>query len=142
MSLFDSMDILASGMTAERVRMDVTSSNMANVQTTRTSEGGPYRRRDPVFEAQQLNADVFASELEGALQTVAVTEVVQDEATPRVVHSPGHPDANAAGDVLMPNIDMMEEMVNMITATRSYEAGVTCMRGLVEMTEKALNLGR
>ena len=142
MSFFDSMEILADGLSAERVRMDVTTSNMANAQTTRTAEGGPYRRRDPVFVAQLQSDDPFAGELAAALQTVAVQEIVTDTDGPRHVHSPGHPDADARGDVAMPNVVLMEEMVNMITASRSYEAQVTCMHGLVEMTEKALNLGR
>ena len=142
MSFFDSMEILADGMTAERVRMDVTTSNMANAQTTRTQEGGPYRRRDPVFAAKTLEGTAFSGELAEAMQTVAVREVVSDQNTPRLVHMPNHPDANAAGDVAMPNVVLMEEMVNMITASRNYEASVTCMHGLVEMTEKALNLGR
>ena len=138
MNLYDSMEVLASGMGAERTRLDVPSSNMANAQTTRTAEGGPYRRRDPVFAATAWGGEAFGQTLAG----VEVPEVVADQDPPRMVFDPGHPDANEEGYVAMPNVSMVEEMVNMMNATRSYEAQLTAMHGLVDMTEKALSLGK
>jgi flagellar basal-body rod protein FlgC len=142
MSFFESMDILSSGLSAERVRINTTSSNMANAQTTRTEEGGPYRRRDPIFLAASSQPEAFASEMQDAMQSVTVTDIVKDTGAPRMVYNPKHPDANADGYVGMPNVNMVEEMVNMLTASRSYEAEVTAMHGLVGMAEKALGLGR
>jgi flagellar basal-body rod protein FlgC len=138
MNLYDSMEVLASGLSAERTRLDVTSSNMANAQTTRTAEGGPYRRRDPVFTTAEAGATTFGQALAG----VQVADVVADEAPPRLVYDPSHPDANKEGYVAMPNVSMVEEMVNMMNASRSYEAQLTAMHGLVDMTEKALSLGK
>ncbi len=143
MDFFSAMEILASGLGAERVRMNVTASNLANAQTTRTAQGGPYRRRDPVFTAVEIaNADPFSGKLLDALRAVEVSKIVADNRAPRQVHDPSHPDANAQGYVAMPNINMVEEMVNMITAARAYEAGVTAMRSLVQMAERALSLGK
>lgn len=138
MSFYDSMEVLASGLTAERTRLDVTSSNMANAQTTRTAEGGPYKRRDPVFMATEAANSAFGQALAG----VEVSDVTQDQSEPRMVFDPGHPDANPEGYVAMPNVSMVEEMVNMMNASRSYEAQLTAMHGLVDMTEKALSLGK
>ncbi len=142
MDFFTAMEIISSGMGAERVRMNVTASNLANAQTTRTPGGGPYQRRDPVFTASPVPGNEFASELDGALQTVEVTDVIADPAPPRTVHDPGHPDADERGYVRLPNVNMVEEMVNMLTAARSYEAGLSAMRSLIDMANKALTLGR
>jgi flagellar basal-body rod protein FlgC len=142
MNLFDDMTILSSGLAAQRVRMTVTTSNMANAQTTRTTEGGPYQRRDPVFATASLEEGAFANELSEAMQRVDVPEVVQDKTAPRRVLNPTHPDADKDGYLSLPNINMVEEMVNMLSASRSYEAQVTAMHGLVEMAEKALGIGR
>lgn len=141
MDFYTAMDILASGLTAERVRMDVTSSNLANAQTTRTAEGGPYKRRDPVFTAVSATSQ-FSTEMNNALQAVEVSNVATDTSPPRQVYQPGHPDADAQGYVAMPNVNSIEEMVNMITASRAYDAGITAMRSLVEMAERALGLGK
>jgi len=141
MDFFTAMDILASGLTAERVRMDTTASNLANANTTRTPEGGPYKRRDPVFTTVEA-APSFGAEMSDALRSVEVEQVVTDQEKPRQVYQPGHPDADPQGFVSMPNINMVEEMVNMITASRAYDAGVTAMRSLVDMAERALTLGK
>ena len=141
MDFYTAMDILASGLTAERVRMDVTSSNLANANTTRTAEGGPYKRRDPVFSAVAATSQ-FSTEMNSALQAVEVSNITTDTAAPRQVYQPGHPDADAQGYVAMPNVNSIEEMVNMITASRAYDAGITAMRSLVEMAERALSLGK
>jgi flagellar basal-body rod protein FlgC len=140
---FSALEILSSGLGAERVRMNVTASNLANSQTTRTAEGGPYKRRDPVFSAVALDPVTgFARDLDDALRGVEVTDVVADNAPPRTVHDPSHPDADPQGNVAMPNVNMVEEMVNMITASRAYEAGVTAMRSLVDMAQRTLSLGK
>jgi len=141
MDFFTAMDILASGLTAERVRMDTTASNLANANTTRTPEGGPYKRRDPVFSTTQASAS-FGAEMSDALRSVEVEQVVTDQEPPRQIYQPGHPDADANGFVSLPNVNMVEEMVNMITASRAYDAGVTAMRSLTDMADRALTLGK
>lgn len=142
MNLFDSMNVLSSGLSAERARLDVTSSNLANANTTRTAEGGPYKRRDPVFGTLEIAPQQFGSVMDEALTGVEVSEVVSDTNAPRQVYDPGHPDAAEDGYVAMPNITQVEEMVNMLNATRSYEAQLTAMHSIVDMAEKALGLGR
>lgn len=140
--LFSSMDILASGLHAERVRMNTSASNLANAQTTRTAEGGPYKRQDPVFVAQQADPNSFDSALGGAMAGVEVANVVHDQSAPKMVFDPTHPDANTDGYVAMPNVNTVEEMVNMLTATRAYEANSTALQSLITMAEKALTLGK
>jgi flagellar basal-body rod protein FlgC len=143
MDFFTAMDVLASGLGAERVRMNTSAANLANAQTTRTPEGGPYKRRDPVFTATAVaGGDPFAQELAGAIERVEVTGVVADQSPPRRVYDPGHPDAGPDGFVLMPNVQQVEEMVNMITATRAYESAVTALDAVVQMAERTLNLGK
>lgn len=142
MNVFDSMDVIATGLAAERMRLDVTSSNMANANTTRTAEGGPYQRRDPVFTTQEVASQNFGSLMGEALTGVRVDDVIRDTSEPRKVYDPSHPDAGDDGYVAMPNITMVEEMVNMLNASRSYEAQLTAMKGVVDMAEKALGLGK
>lgn len=142
MDFFSAMDILASGLSAERMRMNVASSNMANAQTTRTAQGGPYQRLDPVFTATSADNSPFADQLGQALKTVEVSDVVQDGSAPRKIFDPGHPDADPQGYVALPNVNLLEEMVNMITSARAYEAGTTALQSLVQMAERTLNLGK
>lgn len=142
MNLFDSMNVLSSGLSAERARLDVTSSNLANANTTRTAEGGPYKRRDPVFGTLEIAPQQFGSVMDEALTGVEVSEIVSDTNEPRQVYDPSHPDAADDGYVAMPNITQVEEMVNMLNATRSYEAQLTAMHSIVDMAEKALGIGR
>jgi len=141
---FDSLDVSASALSAERVRMNTISSNLANAQTTRSPEGGPYRRKDVVFEAQPSRS--FASVLEGKMEVplhqVKVADVISDQSAPKMLHQPEHPDANADGDVAYPNVNTMEEMVNLITASRTYEANVTAINVSKNMMNKALEIGR
>lgn len=141
MNFFDSMNVISSGLAAERTRMNLTSSNLANAKTTRTEEGGPYRRRDPVFTAVPGN-ERFETELDGALRAVEVTEVIEDPEDPRLEYDPSHPDANPEGYVEMPNVNPVEEMVNMMTAARAYEAGINAMRASVEMAQRAIRIGK
>lgn len=134
MKLLNLMDTVASGLSAQRTRMETASSNMANAHTTRTPEGGPYQRRDVVLASRPEGTEGVAG--------VDVAEVRADGSAPRMEYDPGHPDANADGYVAYPNINVVEEMVDMITASRAYEAGVTAMRTASSMAERALNIGR
>ncbi|MBF0440815.1 MAG: flagellar basal body rod protein FlgC [Oligoflexales bacterium] len=145
MGFFRSMNISSSALAAQRLRMNVLSSNLANASTTRTPEGGPYRRRDVVFTANPVGNpfEDFLDESFGTqLSKVKVTDVHKDMRDPKKVHDPSHPDADADGNVEMPNIDVMTEMVNMITATRSFEANTTAMNSAKQMAQKALEIGR
>ena len=143
MDFYSSMNIISSGLGAERVRMNATASNLANANTTRTEEGGPYKRRDPVFMAEPLNPDaVFGGSLEDALRVVNIPEIVEDTSPPRLEYDPTHPDANEEGYVARPNVQLVEEMVNMITASRAYEAGVTAMKSVVDMAKRTLTIGQ
>ena len=140
MRLMNSFAISASGLSAERLRMDLISSNIANINTTRTEEGGPYRRRVAVF-AESLDRAIGKS-TKSAGKGVEVAAIYQDEAPARLVYDPSHPDADPQGYVHMPNINIVNEMVDMITATRSYEANVTALNAGKTMALKALEIGR
>ncbi len=144
MDFLTSMQIGASGLTAQRQRMDAIASNLANIETTRTPEGGPYKRKDVIFTALPLVP--FSGTLNDALadqvRKVAVTEVVEDQSPPIMVYNPNHPDANREGYVAMPNINLMEEMVNLINATRSFEANVQSINAAKSMALRAIDLGR
>ncbi len=145
MDFFSSMRVSASGLDAQTKRMNTISSNVANAETTRTAEGGPYRRKDPQFAAmtdRENFAEILANQLDENVQGVMVQEIVQDERPPRMVYNPQHPDANAEGYVAMPNVNVVEEMANMISAQRSYEANVTAMGTAKQMAAKALEIGR
>lgn len=152
MSFFGALDISASGLSAERMRMDVTAENLANAQTTRGPNGGPYRRKDVVLES--VGGGGFQSALAsaagsvpgaGGSQTpggVQVSGIVQDPSAPRMVYDPTHPDANAQGYVAMPNVNPVTEMVDLISASRSYEANVTAMQTTKSMLSKTFDLLR
>jgi flagellar basal-body rod protein FlgC len=143
MSIFGAIDASASGMTAERLRLDVISNNIANVNTTRTTTGGPYRRQFVVFEPRQGDAS-FPRTSGGQLQLngVRVSGIKQDDSPLRMIYEPGHPDADADGYVKMPNINIITEMVDMMTASRAYEANVTAVNVAKSMMMKALEIGR
>jgi flagellar basal-body rod protein FlgC len=147
MGMFDAIDIAASGMTAERLRMDVTAENLANAQTTRTPGGGPYRRQTVVL--QQAGGD-FAGQLAGAVGAGAGAEpagveavgIVPDGTPLRRVYDPGHPDADAQGYVTMPNVNPVTEMVELIDSSRAYEANVTAMQTAKTAFTKTIELLR
>lgn len=145
MGFFKSMDISSSALAAQRVRMNILSSNLANANTTRTPEGGPYRRQDVVFSAKPVGNE-FESFLDQdygtQLQEVKVVDIHKDTNAPRRVFDPSHPDAGKDGYVELPNIQVMTEMVNMITATRSFEANTTAMNTAKQMAMNALEIGR
>jgi flagellar basal-body rod protein FlgC len=136
--IFSGMEVAASGMSAERTRMNTIASNLANARTTRTAAGGAYKRIDPVFQAQALASGPGA----GAVTLVRVARLAEDTRPPQEVYEPGHPDANAKGYVQYPNVNVVEEMVNMITASRAYEAGVTSIESIKSMAKSALGIGR
>lgn len=138
------MEIAGSGLYAQRARMNAMASNLANARTTQTAEGGPYRRLDPVFRAVPLQdafpADGSPDHAEAAF-LVEVPEVRQDEAPPQRVYDPGHPDADEEGYIELPNVNVVEEMVNMITASRAYESNVTLLQTVKGMAQSALSIG-
>jgi flagellar basal-body rod protein FlgC len=136
------MEVAASGLSAERTRMNTIASNLANAKTTRTAEGGPYKRLDPVFQAVPLERSGVVNPLGNAVSTVQVSKVQQDTRDPMLVYEPGHPDADASGYVRYPNVNVVEEMVNMITASRAYEAGITSIESIKAMARSALAIGR
>ncbi|MBS2012289.1 MAG: flagellar basal body rod protein FlgC [Deltaproteobacteria bacterium] len=139
--VFSAMEVAASGLTAERSRMNVIAGNLANARTTKTEEGGPYKRMDPVFVAKPV-ANNATDPVMRAVHKVEVTEIRPDTAPGQMVYDPGHPDANAQGYVEYPNVDVVSEMVNMMAATRAYEAGVTSIESLKSMAKAALKIGR
>jgi flagellar basal-body rod protein FlgC len=136
--IFSGMEVAASGLSAERTRMNTIASNLANARTTRTAAGGAYKRVDPVFQAQALSGAPGA----GAVTLVRVARLAEDTRPPQEVYEPGHPDANAKGYVQYPNVNVVEEMVNMITASRAYEAGVTSIESIKSMARSALGIGK
>ena len=139
------MRISSSGMTAQRMRMNTISSNIANINTTRSPEGGPYRRKDVVVEAMpdaRSFGEILTSQPQRDLARVQVTDVISDTKAPLMKFEPNHPDANEEGYVAYPNINLMEEMANMITATRAYEANISAMNATKDMALQALEIGR
>lgn len=145
MDLLSSLKISSSGLAANKKRMEAISSNIANAQTTRTDEGGPYRRKSVVFGAEPAR-DSFADILEGELgenaQKVHATEVISTNRAPILKYEPNNPDANDQGYVAYPNINVMEEMADMIAASRSYEANISALNTTKSMALKALELGK
>jgi flagellar basal-body rod protein FlgC len=151
MSLFGALDISASGLSAERMRMDVTAENLANAQTTRGPNGQPYRRKDVILQTAEGG---FGRALAGAVgsipgtaasQTpggVQVAGIAEDASPARRVYDPGHPDADAQGYVSMPNVNPVTEMVDLISASRAYEANVTAMQTAKALFTKTLDLLR
>lgn len=133
-------------MAAQRMRMNTIASNIANINTTQTPEGGPYRRKDVVFEAmpdaKNFGEIISSTDPVGSFQRVQVTDVISDRKAPLLKYEPDHPDANADGYVAYPNINLMEEMTNMIQASRSYEANVSAIQASKDMALSALEIGR
>lgn len=138
MNFFGMMDIAAAGLRAQRLRMETVASNLANASATRTQEGGPYRRRDVVFQAVPVSN--FRDALDRSLRSVRVAQVLEDPAPFRVRHEPGHPDADPQGYVSYPNVDPVVEMVNLLGATRAYEANVTVIDAAKSLMLKALEI--
>ena len=167
MGMFDAIDVAGSALSAERLRMDVTAENLANAQTTRGAGGVSYRRKVVLLEQGGPAQGTFGSALAGAMRPAAVGSgssftvgssvgggsqagatgvevagIVEDAADERLVYDPGHPDADQRGYVRMPNVDPVSEMVDLITASRSYEANVTAMQTAKAMFAKTLEILR
>ncbi len=145
MDFFSAMNIGASALSAERTRMNLISSNLANANATRTPEGGPYKRKDAIFAATPVESR-FARTLAGAagkeVSQVEIQQVVEDQSPPRMQYDPGHPDADAQGYVAMPNVNVIEEMADMISATRTYEANITAVQAAKSMALKTLEISK
>lgn len=135
-----SFKICGSGLAAQRAKMDVVSSNLANISTTRTPEGGPYRRKAVALSAEEVGGR-FDSSLKEAVQSVKVDEVTEDPKV-KMMYDPAHPDADAKGFVAMPDINLMSEMADMIAASRAFEACVTAFDATKSMALKTLEMGR
>lgn len=146
MGYFSALDVGASALTAQRFRMDIISQNIANANTTKTDKGTPYRRQDVLFEEKAAGGKFsdYLSDSSKALvgSGVRVAKVVEDQTAFKKVYDPGNPEANAEGYVEMPNVDIITEMVNMISATRAYEANVTSINTSKSIASKALEIGR
>jgi flagellar basal-body rod protein FlgC len=151
MGLFDAINASGSALTAERLRMDVTAENLANAQSTRGADGQPYRRKEVIL--QQKGGSDFGSTLNAAMNPragaasseaggVEVGGIVEDQSAFRLQYDPGHPDANAEGYVEMPNVNPVTEMVDLISASRGYEANVTAMQTAKQMFSKTLDILR
>jgi flagellar basal-body rod protein FlgC len=145
MDFFNSIQTSASGLSAQRLRMNLISGNLANVNTTRTRMGGPYRRKEAIFAAQSMNSTfnkILTDRQKSQFSGVRVDRIYEDPTRPIMKYQPSHPHANDNGYVAMPNINPMEEMVNMISATRGFEANVTALKAAKDMALKALEIGR
>ena len=143
MDIFSSFKVGASALKAHKIRLDTISSNLANVETTSTPEGGPYKKKSVHFQSKPIS---FKQQLDAvsakAVQGVEVTKISEDNSAPRKVYDPSHPDAGEDGYVEMPNISVLKEMVDMMSATRSYQANVTSIQSAKRMALKALEIGR
>ena len=143
MDFLNTFKISGSAMRAQSRRLDTVSSNLANIETTSTPEGGPYKKKSVYFQSQPLT---FKEQLDSSLrqnaQGVAVSKILEDQEEPKKVYNPSHPDAAEDGYVAMPNINVLEEMVDMMSATRSYQANVTVIKSAKRMALKALEIGR
>lgn len=149
MAMFNAFNISATGMSAQRVRMDILAENAANVNTTRTEDGTPYKRKNVVFEEKSANNfSTILNSMTGNRNSyigsgVKVTQIVEDDKTPmNMVYDPSHPDADENGYVTYPNVNVVTEMTDLIDATRAYEANVTAFNATKTMALKALEIGR
>lgn len=144
MAFLNSLNISGSGMTAQRLRLDVASENIANIETTRTESGDPYRRKVVVFEEKESFDRILKRQLSGAgsLDGVVVSEIAEDPSELQLIYEPDHPDADENGYVAKPNVDLVKETTDAMAATRSYEANITAFNAVKDMAMKALELGK
>jgi flagellar basal-body rod protein FlgC len=145
MSLFSAMSVSASGMAAQRTRASLLAENLANAETTRTPDGGPYRRKDAVFQSDSVTSP-FASAFETAIGAegtgVAVSEIVQDTREPERRYQPGHPDADKDGYVAFPRVNPAEDMVDLMSSARGYQANVAAISAVKDMINRSIDLLR
>jgi len=143
MDIFNTLQISSSALKANTIRLNTISSNLANIETTSTPEGGPYKKKSVYFESQPLNfKNQLKNQMTGSAQGVKVTKILEDTTPPRKIYDPTHPDASEDGYVEMPNISVLEEMVDMMSATRAYQANVTSIKSAKRMAMKALEIAR
>lgn len=152
MGFFSTMNVAATGLAAQRLRMDIIAENIANVNTTRTADGGPYQRKTVLFEEIRDNdpaslafARIFGNRISVPAPQgmgVRVTNIVEDESPGLLRYDPSHPDADEHGYVRLPNVNIVEEMVNMISASRAYEANITAMNTARHLTQRTLEIGQ
>jgi flagellar basal-body rod protein FlgC len=145
MSLFNSISVSASGMTAQRQRAEVLVENIANADTTRTANGGPYQRQDVVFQTQAVGqpfSSVFQSQMDDQPQGVAVSQIVVDQSEPDRRYMPGHPDADKDGYVAYPKVNPAEDMVDLMGASRAYQANVSAISAVKDMINRSMDLFR
>jgi len=145
MSLLSALSVSASGLSAQRARAELLVENLANAETTRTPEGGPYRRKDAVFATREQTSPfgaVFQQELSGFSTGVEVAEVFEDTRPPERRYLPGHPDADAEGYVAFPRMSPAEDMVDLLGATRGYQANVAAMSAVKDMIQRSIDLLR
>jgi flagellar basal-body rod protein FlgC len=143
MDLFTTFKIASSALKAQRTRLNTISSNLANVETTSTPEGGPYKKKSVYFESTAIPfADHLQSSMNNGASGVKVAKILEDDKPPQRVYNPSHPDAGKDGYVEMPNINVLKEMTDMMSATRSYEASTTTIKSAKRMALKALEIGR
>lgn len=145
MSLFSALSVSASGMAAQRTRAEVLVENLANSETTRTPQGGPYRRKDVVFTSDAASspfASIFRERLDTPAEGVRVAEVVVDDRPPDRRYMPGHPDADAGGYVAFPRINPAEDMVDLLGASRGYQANISAMSAVKDMIQRSIDILR
>ena len=145
MSLFSSLSVSASGMSAQRERAEVLTENLSNSDTTRTPEGGPYRRRDVVFQPEQVSSpfsSVFQAHFNDGPKGVSVSDIVVDNSDPERRYMPNHPDADKDGYVAFPKVNPAEDMVDLMGASRSYQANVSAISAVKDMIQKSIDLFR
>ncbi|QSX07204.1 flagellar basal body rod protein FlgC [Sedimentibacter sp. zth1] len=153
MSFLQSMNISGSALTAQRLRMDIISENIANIDTTRTQKGGPYKRKMVVFESKDQTNTIFSQMLNNIKgidgikdantnKGVEVSGIIEDEEPFKLVYNPTHPDANEDGYVEMPNVDSLKETIDMMEVVRAYQSNITALNAIKEMASKALEIGR
>ena len=142
MDLFTTFKISGSALKANTIRLNTISSNLANVETTSTPEGGPYKKKSVYFESKPVSfKEQLDNNLRNATQGVEVTKILEDQDPPQKVYNPSHPDADGEGYVEMPNVSVLKEMVDMMSATRSYQANATTIKSAKRMALKALEIG-
>ncbi len=142
MGMFDVLKISASGLHAQRVRMETIATNLANIHTTRTEEGGPFRKKNVVLGSADAAGEKFGGLLSKKVEGVEVEEVTESEKPFEKTYDPGHPDADRDGYVTLPNVNVLEEMTDMVSATRSYEANVNVINATKHMFLKALEIAK
>ncbi len=143
MDILTTIKVSASALKANSIRLNTISSNLANIETTSTPEGGPYKKKSVYFESKPVSfQEQLNSNLKNSVQGVEVTKIIEDQEPARKVYNPSHPDAGTEGYVEMPNISVLEETVDMMSATRAYQANVTVIKSAKRMALKALEIGR